>query len=85
MISYRTILFGTVAVLAAAAPAMATSNVAAPAARPVVRAPQTSNVAAPAARPVVRTPLTSNVAAPAFVRVVGGGLFLLEEALLGIR
>jgi len=85
MISYRTILFGTVAVLAAAAPAMATSNIAAPAARPVVRAPQTSNIAAPAARPIVRTPLTSNIAAPALVRIIGGGLFQLEEVLLGIR
>jgi hypothetical protein len=85
MISYRTILFGTVAVLAAAAPAMATSNIAAPAARPVVRAPQTSNIAAPAARPIARTPLTSNIAAPALVRVIGVGLFQLEEALLGIR
>jgi hypothetical protein len=84
MISYRTILFGTVAVLAAAAPAMAANNLAEPAARPVVRTPYANNLAEPASRPVVHTD-ANNLAEPAFVKVVQQGLFELEEALLLIH
>lgn len=85
MISYRTILFGTVAVLAAAAPATATSNSAAPALRPVAHT-MTSNSAAPAYRPIVLNPFTSNSAAPALIRLIGpAGLLQLEEAIFGLR
>ncbi|HLI97731.1 MAG TPA: hypothetical protein VKT72_16810 [Candidatus Baltobacteraceae bacterium] len=82
MISYRTILFGTVAVLAAAAPATATSIPAQPAYKPVARTPYTSIPAQPAYKPVMHTPFTSIPAQPALVRVIEGGLVQIEEAIL---
>ncbi len=60
---------------------MATSNSPAPLDRPVQRGGMTSNSPAPLYRPIIHTD-TSNSPAPLLIRIVGGGLLQLEEALL---